>query len=57
MVHGSKTSVYNKVMWLSGDVAFWLKTIYKSKANPPKSPEVCYWDKGNEFKTEVTKLL
>ena len=41
----------------ASDVAFLLKNIYKSKANPLKWPEVFQCDNGNEFKADVTKLL
>ena len=41
----------------ASDVAFLLKNIYKSKANPLKWPEVFQCDNGSEFKGEVTKLL
>ena len=41
----------------ASDVAFLLKNIYESKANPLKWPEVFQCDNGNEFKADVTKLL
>ena len=41
----------------ASDVAFLLKTIYESKANPLKWPEVFQCDNGSEFKADVTKLL
>ena len=39
------------------NVAFLLKTIYESKANPLTFPEVFQCDNGSEFKGDVTKLL
>ena len=41
----------------ASDVAFLLKTIYESKANPLTWPEVFQCDNGSEFKADVTKLL
>ena len=41
----------------ASDVAFLLKNIYESKANPLKWPEVFQCDKGSEFRADVTKLL
>ena len=41
----------------ASDVAFLLKNIYESKANPLKWPEVFQCDNGSEFKADVTKLL
>ena len=41
----------------ASDVAFLLKNIYESKANPLTWPEVFQCDKGTEFKADVTKLL
>ena len=39
------------------DVAFLLKNIYQSKANPMKYPSVFQCDNSSEFKADVTKLL
>ena len=41
----------------ASDVAFLLKTMYDSKANPLTWPEVFQCDNGSEFKSDVTKLL
>ena len=41
----------------ASDVAFLLKTMYESKANPLTWPEVFQCDNGSEFKSDVTKLL
>ena len=41
----------------ASDVAFLLKTMYESKANPLTWPEVFQCDNGTEFKADVTKLL
>ena len=40
----------------ASDVAFLLKTIYESKANPLKYPEVFQCDKGTEFRADVTRI-
>ena len=39
------------------EVAFLVKTIYESKANPLTWPEVFQCDNSSEFKSDVTKLL
>ena len=53
MVQSGKTFENEK----ASDIAFFLKTIYESKANPLTWPEVFQCDNGSEFKADVTKLL